>query len=141
MINDLWGCFTDKVEFFLKEIQYNKIENRDEAGVVECELDCMDDMEVQIIDNKVQLTITRLIRFKPESIFSMKISFSALLTIHSEMVNKYNWDSINLLEEFKDNGGYVLDDLMNRISLQIAQITSAAGQMPLIISPAVVRQP
>ena len=37
---------------------------------------------------------------------------------------------MNMAAEFKENGAFVLNNLMSRISLQIAQITSSYGQVP-----------
>ena len=44
-----------------------------------------------------------------------------------------------MAEEFRDNGKFVTDNLMSRISLMIAQITSSYGQSPLILPPVVAK--
>ena len=44
---------------------------------------------------------------------------------------------MNLAEEFRKNGQFVLGNLMNRISLLIAEITSSFGQAPIILPPSI----
>ena len=57
--------------------------------------------------------------------------------IKKERKEEYDWDKINLAEEFRENGEFVLGNLMSRISLLIAEITSSFGQIPLILPPAI----
>ena len=54
----------------------------------------------------------------------------------AEKVKEHDWHNMNMAAEFKENGAFVLNNLMSRISLQIAQITSSYGQVPLILPPA-----
>ena len=56
------------------------------------------------------------------------LSYGAILKIKKERKEEYDWDKINLAEEFRENGEFVLGNLMSRISLLIAEITSSFGQ-------------
>ena len=40
-----------------------------------------------------------------------------------------------MAEEFRENGDFVINELMSRITLMIAQITASFGQVPLILPP------
>ena len=72
-------------------------------------------------------------KFDPEEIFELSVSFSAILKLNGEKKDDYDWTKINLAEEFRENGQFVLGNLVNRISLLIAEITSSFGQTPIIL--------
>ena len=54
-----------------------------------------------------------------------------------QRVNEYDWNEVNLAEEFRANGDFVISNLMSRITLLIAQITSSYGQQPLVLPPVI----
>ena len=140
MIKNLSEYFLSEHEYYLKEIKYQKLDL--EAGNdTECSLNCLDNINVETIaDKQVEITVTRTLEFDPQNIFYLKVAFGALLTFNPKKVEEYDWHSINMAEEFKENGNFVLNNLMSRISLQIAQITSSFGQIPLILPPAIARE-
>ena len=90
-------------------------------------MNCIDNIEVQVNEDKVRLTVKRVLKFKPEEIFELSVSYGAILKIKAEKRGDYDWENINLAEEFRENGQFVLGNLMNRISLLIAEITSSFG--------------
>lgn len=61
------------------------------------------------------------------------------MKLDPERREEYRWNEINLAEEFRNNGDFVLDHLMSRIVLLVGQITSSYGQQPLILVPKVVK--
>lgn len=137
MITNLADYFAEEQEYYLKEISYRKIDNDIEKNV-ECSLNCSDNISVEVIaDEKVEIIVTRTLEFEPENIFFLKVAFGAVVEFIPEKVNEHDWHNINMAEEFKENGYFVLNNLMSRISMQIAQITSSFGQMPLILPPVV----
>ncbi len=139
MINNLADYFLDEYEYYLKEIVYSKIDADSEK--TECNLNCIDNINVVVEEGKkVCVTVTRTLQFEPENIFYLKVSFGAILMFDPQKVGEYDWHNINMAEEFKKNGQFVLNNLMSRISLQISQITSSFGQMPLILPPAVAQE-
>ena len=48
--------------------------------------------------------------------------------------------NINLADEFRKNGDFVTIQLMSRITLLIAEITSSFGQQPLILPTALAKR-
>ena len=103
-------------------------------------MNCADNINVEIKSNSgVKIIVTRSLYFAPEEIFRLSVAFGADLKFEPQKVNEYNWNEINLADEFRDNGAFVTDNLMSRISLLIAQITSSFGQQPLLLAPVVAK--
>ena len=100
-------------------------------------MNCFYIIEAVVIEIIFKLTITLSLYFDPEEIFELSLSYGAILKIKKERKEEYDWDKINLAEEFRENGEFVLGNLMSRISLLIAEITSSFGQIPLILPPAI----
>ncbi len=138
MISNLIDYFEAEQEFYLDKILYNRIDKKEQAN--EYSLNCIDNIEVGVNENIVKLTITRALKFDPEEIFELSLSYGAILKIKKEKKEEYDWDKINLAEEFRENGEFVLGNLMNRISLLIAEITSSFGQIPLILPPTIASE-
>ncbi len=138
MISNLIDYFEAEQEFYLDKILYNRIDKKEQAN--EYSLNCIDNIEVAVNENIVKLTITRALKFDPEEIFELSLSYGAILKIKKEKKEEYDWDKINLAEEFRENGEFVLGNLMNRISLLIAEITSSFGQIPLILPPTIASE-
>lgn len=139
MIKDLEKIFLPEYEVYLENISYEKIDTQpnDEDHTLIGE----DNIAVNVNGNEsVAITVTRKLNFDPEKIFSLKVSFGALLKIAPEKRTSYDWNYINMEEEFKENGDFITDDLMARISLLIAQITSASGRLPLVLPPNVIKE-
>ena len=57
------------------------------------------------------------------------------MQFNEETKNEINWHEINLAEEFRANGDFVMQNLLNRISLLIAEVTASFGQSPIILPP------
>ena len=66
---------------------------------------------------------------------SMKIAFGANLYFKEDKIKAFDWSEINLAEEFRENGDFIINELMRRITLMIAQITASFGQEPIILPP------
>jgi hypothetical protein len=141
MVKNLESYFLNEQEYYLEEIQYERIENDEAGNNVDCSLNCLDSINAVVNSNEtVRLTVTRTLEFEPENIFRLKVAFGALLTFDPDKVMEYDWHNINMAEEFRENGEFVLNNLISRISLQIAQITSSFGQMPLILPPTIASE-
>ncbi len=133
MINNLSDYFVSEQEFYLDKIFYNRIDKNEH--VKEYLLNCIDNIDVHINEDTVILTVQRVLKFNPEEIFNLSVSFGAILRFNEEKKGDYDWTKINLAEEFRENGQFVLENLMNRITLLIAEITSSFGQVPIIPPP------
>lgn len=138
MIKNLHEYFMPEQEYYLNEIIYKRIEGVDELkdGTATCE----DSISTNLYESHdLKILVTRKFYFEPEQIFKMEISFGADLKFNPEKENEYDWEKIDLSKEFRENGDFVLSNLMSRISLLYAQITSSYGQQPLILPPNVIK--
>lgn len=138
MIKNLAEMFMPEQEVYLDNIVYEKkdVEINEEEHTLKCE----DNITVNSEEDGVLIIVTRILNFEPEELFSLRVSFGAMLKFAPGKKELYEWDNMNLAEEFRMNGDFITANLMARISNQIAQITSAAGQIPLILPPSVARK-
>ncbi len=133
MINNFAEYFQDQHDIFLEDISYSRLETE---VATECSLNCTDNINTQLIGKRgIKLIITRTLEFEPESVFSMKVAFGANLYFMENRAEELDWSKINLAEEFRRNGEFIVNELMSRITLMIAQITASFGQPPLILPP------
>ena len=135
MIENLAEYFESEHEYYLDKISYERIEQDEELE--EHSLTCTDNIEAELCGDSVTITVMRTLHFEPEELFSLSVTFGAALRFNEEKRAEYDWQSINLAEEFRMNGQFVLANLMSRISLMISQITSSYGQTPLVLPPQV----
>ncbi|MBR5578808.1 MAG: hypothetical protein IKW28_07430 [Lachnospiraceae bacterium] len=133
MITNLADYFLPEQEFYLQSIVYDRIENTIDSK--HHTLNCLDNISVDTNDETVKITVTRTLKFEPKELFSLTVSFGAILKFNPQNKSEYKWREINLAEEFRYNGDFVIGNLMQRITLQIAQITSSFGQTPIILPP------
>ena len=133
MIDNLASYFKEKHEIFLDSIKYNIVEENQVSQ--EYQLNGVDSIETKIEDEQVRVVVKRALKFYPEAFFSLEVAFGAVLEFNDEKKSEQDWQNVNLAEEFRENGGFILDHLLSRISLLIAQITSSYGQQPLILKP------
>ena len=138
MISNLQDYFRPEQEIFLDKVNYKRIENTNNKVRKEFALLCQDNVKVSLNDDGVRIIVTRSLVFEPEEIFSMSVSFGTDLRFN-ERKSEYDWKTINLAEEFRENGDFVTAQLMSRVSLIIGQITSSFGQQPLILQPVLVK--
>ena len=139
MIHNLSEYFLPQQEFYLDNIVYNRLEKNSEN--LEYSLNCIDTIHTSLEENGIKIIITRILKFEPEEIFEVSVSFGAFLTFNPHKKDDYNWYELNLSEEFRENGEFVVSNLMHRISLLISQITSSFGQTPIILPPHLASKP
>ncbi|MCM1100768.1 MAG: hypothetical protein NC079_02540 [Clostridium sp.] len=138
MIKNLFEYFLPEQEFYLYKISYEKLDSVTSEEMVT--LNSADNVSVEMSNNNnVKIIVTRSLYFDPEEMFRLSVAFGANLKFDPQKTGEYDWDEINLAEEFRDNGDFVTDHLMSRITLLIAQITSSSGQQPLILPPKVAQ--
>lgn len=133
MISNLVDYFSDEQEFYLENISYSRIDKKEQAK--EYSLNCIDNIGVEVNEEVVKLTVSRVLKFDPEEFFELSVSFGAILKFNEENKKEHDWKEIHLADEFRENGQFVLGNLMSRISLLIAEITSSFGQTPIILPP------
>lgn len=138
MIDNFASYFLPEQEFYLDKISYNRIEKKNGAG--EYSLNCLDNIEVEVGEDAVRVTVRRSLKFEPEAVFELSVSFGAILQFMQDKKGEYDWSKIDLAEEFRENGQFVLGNLLNRISLLIAEITASFGQMPFVLAPMIAKK-
>lgn len=135
---DLQKYFYTDYEFYLDQVHYNK---KPSSNInITYQLKCTDEITASLSDDNTSLTllISRSLVFEPNEVFSLYVSFGAILKFKEDTLDEVDWSKVNLSEEFKENGGFVTTNLSNRISTLIANITSSFGQPPILLPPAFV---
>ena len=135
-MQNLGQYFRNEHQIYLNGINFEKFDEIPQPENGEITLNCTDNIAATVKDNEgVEIILTRKLTFVPEQLFGLVISFGADLKFDKEKAKEINWREINLADEFRDNGDFIISNLLSRISLLVAQITSSFGQTPLIIPP------
>lgn len=135
MIRNLYEYFDPRQQVYLESINYTKLDK--DKGEKELLLNCQDTIEVLVYDEIVNVKVHRDLGFEFDQLFKLSISAGVILRFIPEKKSDYYWTEIDLSKEFKENGHFALSNIMNRISLVIAQITSSFGQSPIILPPGI----
>lgn len=132
MIANLQEYFRPEIGIFLDAVEYKRIEEPNTEVKTEIAILCQDNVNASLNEDGVRILITRHVKFDPEKIFTLSVTFGADLKFTDRKLD-YNWKDINLNEEFMENGDFVTSQLVSRISLIIGEITSSFGQQPLLL--------
>ena len=104
----------------------------------EMKLNCKDTIVAQLVDTKgVKFTFNRTLSFEPDGMFFLSVTFGVFLKFNPVYYNEIMWKNMDLAGEFKASCPQILTNLMSRTSLLISEITSAAGQNPIVTPGAV----
>lgn len=131
MIRNLQEYFDPRQQVFLESIKYTKLDK--DNGKKELLLNCQDTIEPEVLEDRLKLIVHRTLGFEDDQLFKLSVSAGVILKFIPEKKKDYEWDKLNLSEEFRENGQFALSNIMNRMSLVIAQITSSFGQPPIIL--------
>ena len=85
----------------------------------------------------VKVTYNRTLSFDPEGPFTLSVSFSVMLVFNPGTRGEVDWKTIDVAEEFKKNCPQLVQAMMSKITLLVAEITNANGT-PIL--PTVIRQ-
>ena len=136
MISNLYEYFEPQQEYYLENISYNKLNNI--PNVIEYAINVVDNVDVNLLEEGVEVIVGRKIFFDPNGVFELTVSFGANLHFNEEKKNEYNWDEINIENEFIKYGDFVIGNLISHISMLIANITASFGQPPMMLPPKLV---
>lgn len=126
--------FLDNREMQLRHIEYKLVDEQSKSETVS--LECKDSVELETItEEKISFVYTRNLTFDPICLYHISISFNFSLVFNQEYKNDIKWDEIDFEKEIKDNKGAFIGSIISRASLQIAQITSLAGPIPIVTPP------
>lgn len=129
--------FLKESQVFLSHIDYdflsfpqqvdNKLSIKDTIGVYNLE------------DGKVKIEITRSLDFGAGKLFSLTVVFGILLRKNPFSENEIDWANINLAEEIKNANLPLVKNVMSKMCVLIAEITSSYGQVPVITPPQLIK--
>lgn len=112
-----------------------------EVGAQGYKLTAKDTITAQLAGNTgVKVTYNRALRFEPEGPFALSISFAVMLVFNPGTRDEIDWKTVDIAKEFQKNCGAIIGNMMSRTSLLIAEITSAAGQPPVIMGMPITKQ-
>lgn len=133
MIN-LKDYFSDSYEFMLSSANYQaKFGPIDPANQ---KLIVLDNIEVFHQENNIiKVDFTRTVNFQPEQIFELSVTFSIFLSAKNQSDNLKQLKDSDIIETLSVGTSPITTNIMSRMSLLIAQITSSFGQMPLSTAP------
>ncbi len=98
-------------------------------------MNCKDTIVARLSDPVgVKVTFNRALSFEPEGVFYLSVTFSSFLRFDPRTKDEVDWHSLDIAGELRSGGGPILLELASRASLLISEITSAAGQPPIITS-------
>ena len=127
-------CFRKEQRISLKNIEFNTIDTVSGQGKVTIEY--TDKVESSFIaPGSFEVRLTRIVRFNPENIFYLSVTFADRLFIMQEHIDDIDWENFDLAKELTDTNSGLLANLASRASLSISQITSSFNQLPIITPP------
>lgn len=80
----------------------------------------------------VKITYNRSLRFEPEGPFTCSVSFAVMLVFNPGTRGEIDWSKIDVADEFKKNCPHLVQAMMAKAALLVAEITSANGGTPII---------
>ncbi len=138
MIKNLVEYFEPNQEITLESLEYTRKDVSD--AKTNFSLSCNDNLDFSLSADMsfLKITLSRELKFDPDEVFYLSVSYSAILKFNDRK-DEIEWNKENLPKEFIENGDFVINVLMSRASMLIAQVTSASGQPPIILPPNIVR--
>ncbi len=128
---DFGRYFLHEHQIFLDNISYETLKL--EKPGRDLKLSCKDTLIAQLMEKSgVKFTFNRTMSFDPDGLFFLSVTFGVVMRFNPVYYNEIAWKNMDLAGEFKQSCPHILTNLMSRTSLMIAQITSAAGQNPII---------
>ncbi|MCR5681645.1 MAG: hypothetical protein K6G29_04260 [Clostridiales bacterium] len=87
-----------------------------------------DTIVAQLLGNAgVKATYNRTLSFEPDGPFTVSVSFSVMLVFNPGTRGEIDWKTIDVAEEFKKNCPQLVQTMMTKSALLIAEITNANG--------------
>lgn len=128
----LKNFFLPNYQTYLKEIEFKRLDNNTE-GLQQINMNIMDDLDVNFEkEHKVGIVFSRQIIFQPSVLFTLKVSYGAILELYE---NIKNIDADKIKQELIYSNQEPLTDIIARVSQQISQISMSLGMSPIITQP------
>jgi len=84
----------------------------------------------------VKVTYNRTLKFEPDGPFTLSVSYAVMLIFNPGTRDELDWKTVDVAAQFRKHCAPICANISSRISLLIAEITSASGQPPMIIGMA-----
>ena len=93
-----------------------------------------DTVVAQILGNTgVKVTYNRTLKFEPDGPFTLSVSYAVMLIFNPGTRDEVDWKTVDVAAQFRKHCAPICANISSRISLLIAEITSASGNPPMII--------
>ena len=125
--------FSSTYEFYLDKVAYtHKTKSSDNTAYT---LNCVDNISTRIVDDsKLEVTVSRILEFTPDDLYSLSVSFVVVLQIIDGKKKELLLIK-DLSFELAKGGQFFLYDIVSRMSSLISNITASYGQPPVITPP------
>ena len=131
--------FLAERRIILENVSYET--SRPEAGAQGYKLTAKDSIVPQLLGNVgIKVTFNSQLKFEPEGPFVLSVSYSVMLIFNPGTRDEVDWKSVDMVKEFQKNCAPILGTMLSRTALLIAEITSAAGQPPVIMGMPMMKQ-
>ena len=124
--------FLAERRIFLENVSYET--QKPEVGAQGYKLTAKDSIVSQLVGNTgVKITFNRELKFEPEGPFVLSVSYAVMLIFNPGTKDEVDWKTVDMSKEFQKNCAPLIGNMLSRAALLIAEITSAAGQPPVIM--------
>lgn len=129
--------FLKECQIFLSHLEYDFLSQPKQG---ENKLTIRDSVSAyDMAEDKVKIEISRSLDFGMGGVFDLRVVFGITLTKNPFSVNEIDWSQVNVAEEFKRSKAPLVGNIVSRMSMLIAQITSVAGQVPIVTPPQLIK--
>lgn len=80
----------------------------------------------------VKVTFNRALSFEPDGPFTLSVSFEVMLAFNPRTAGEVEWKAVDVASQFRQKCPALMQTMMSRAALLVAQITSADGGNPII---------
>ena len=80
----------------------------------------------------VKVTFNRTLSFDPDGPFVLSVSFAVMLRFNPRTASEVDWKRVDAAAQFRQKCPALMQSMMSRAALLVAEITAAAGGNPII---------
>ena len=80
----------------------------------------------------VKVTFNRALSFEPDGPFTLSVSFAVMLLFNPKTAHEVDWKAVDVATQFRQKCPALMQSMMSRSALLVAQITSADGSNPIV---------
>ena len=128
--------FKGASKVMLDNIRYETVKPENMKQGLQLKMNCKDTILAQLANEGVKINFNRQVKFDPEGVFDLSVTFTTFLPFVMEKKDEIDWKNMDIAGEFRKSNHPLMSVMMSRASLLIGQITSASGNNPLITPPA-----